>query len=150
MIASNQSDLGYGVLKVVLMGAWGSGSFENDDAADWVYQFDDSGVAAVETTLREVCELTDDDYLEAPEASEAVAAAEIVAAMRDGDLSQLSDDARKALAKHQATWDTLSVSGSARLAIERILQQSELKELWEEGDDSKWVTAMARLQSRLR
>ncbi|MGB5214845.1 MAG: DUF4259 domain-containing protein [Anderseniella sp.] len=150
MIASNQSVLGYVVLKVVLMGAWGSGSFENDDAADWVYQFDDSGVAAVETTLRKVYELTDDDYLEAPEASEAVAAAEIVAAMRDSDLSQLSDDARKALAKHQATWDNSSVSDSARLAIERILQQSELKELWEEGDDSKWVAAMARLQSRLR
>lgn len=132
------------------MGAWGSGSFENDDAADWVSQFDDSGVAAVETTLREVCELTDDDYLEAPEASEAVAAAEIVAAMRDGDLSQLSDDARKAFAKHQATRDNSSVSNSARTAIERILQQSELKELWEEGDGRSWVTAMARLQSRLR
>ena len=57
------------------MGAWGSGPFENDDACDWLDELADSGVAA----LREALALADAaDYLEAPDGSVVVAAAEVV------------------------------------------------------------------------
>ena len=33
------------------MGAWGTGSFENDDAMDWVYELEESGVSFLKETL---------------------------------------------------------------------------------------------------
>lgn len=78
------------------MGARGCGSFENDDAADWVYELESGGVAAVASALEQVSSVAEDEYLEAHEASAAMAAAEIVAAGRDGDLSKLSETAREA------------------------------------------------------
>ena len=83
------------------MGAWGCGSFENDDAVDWVYEFESSGVAAVASALEHVSSIAEDEYLEAPEASAAIAAAEIVAAAQDGDLSKLSETAREAFDRHR-------------------------------------------------
>jgi Domain of unknown function (DUF4259) len=133
------------------MGAWGMGSFENDDAADWVYEFEGSGASAVASALEQVSALAPDEYLEAPEASVALAAAEIIAAVRDGDLSNLSESAREALTKHKTSFAGSALSDSARTAVERILAQSELRELWEEGEGGGgWLEAMAKLLARLR
>jgi Domain of unknown function (DUF4259) len=65
------------------MGAWGHGSFENDDAADWVHEFELQGASAVVPAQESVSKIPEDEYLEAPEASVAIAAAEIVAAARE-------------------------------------------------------------------
>src|SRR5215468_1909995 len=69
------------------MGAWGHGSFENDDAADWVHEFELQGASAVVSALEYISRFPEEEYLEAPGASVAIAAAEIVAAARDSDLS---------------------------------------------------------------
>ena len=133
------------------MGAWGHGSFENDDATGWVYEFDRSGVAAVTLALEHISKLGDGEYLEAPEASAAIAAAEIVAALRDGDQSKLPDDARSALAKHQRSLSGSPILALAPRAVERILRQSELKELCDEGEEGEaWLKGMDALSSRLR
>jgi hypothetical protein len=135
------------------MGAWGHGSFENDDAADWVSDFEANGVSAVVSVLEHVTQLGEDEYLEAPEASMAVAAAEMVAAARDGDLSALpSDNERKALSRHQAALRDPQLVALARQAVERVLQQSELKDLWSESGtpDPSWLNVMGTLSSRLR
>lgn len=63
------------------MGAWGSGSFDNDDALDWVNDLEGSkGTAVIEFALQAV--LDESDYLEAPECSAALCAAEVVAALK--------------------------------------------------------------------
>ena len=36
------------------MGAWGAGSFENDDAMDWVYELEEEGLEAVTAALKAV------------------------------------------------------------------------------------------------
>src|SRR2546430_16610875 len=59
-------------------GAWGDGNFENDDALDWVADCVKSATpvpvsAAIDGAVRS-------KYIEAPEGSAAVAAAEVVAA----------------------------------------------------------------------
>jgi len=61
------------------MGAWGSGSFENDDAADWLAQL----VTIAPYDLTKIFGQAADDatYFEAPAASIVVAAAEVVAAL---------------------------------------------------------------------
>lgn len=136
------------------MGAWGCGSFENDDAAAWVHEFKNGGVTAVASALERVCGIADGEYLEAPEASAAIAAAEIVAAARDGDPSTLSQTAREAFARHRDPLIASHLSESARRAVERIRRRSELKDLWEEGDQSAkgndWCGEVDRLLRRLR
>jgi hypothetical protein len=134
-----------------IMGAWGCGSFENDDAADWVYELESSGVAAVALALVHVSSIAEDEYLEAPEASAAIAAAEIVAAARDGDLSKLSETAREAFVRHRESLVASHLSEPARRALERIRRQSELKELWEESEEGEiWSRQVDSLSRRLR
>lgn len=61
------------------MGAWGTGVFENDAAGAFaVAVAGGGGVAALEAALDRVL-AAGDVYLEAPQAEEAIAAAEIVA-----------------------------------------------------------------------
>jgi Domain of unknown function (DUF4259) len=122
-----------------------------EDASDGVCEFERDGVAAVESALRQVAGLGDDDYLEAPEASQAIAAAKIVAAARDGDLSRLSAPARDAFPGRQQAVAGASLSELAVQAVERVLRQSELKDLWEEADDGEaWSQDVAARLARLR
>ena len=133
------------------MGAWGANSFENDDAADWVFEFSSVGVEAVVSALDRVCKLAPDEYLEAPDALVAIAAAEIVAAAKDGDRSNLSESAREAFDRHQLSLAELPLLDQARRAVERVLAQSELRALWEEGEGGEvWLDAMAEMLARLQ
>ena len=61
------------------MGTWGIGSFDNDDAADFMIDVLDSGDLSL---VREVLDnvLTSTEYVEAPDAALAIVGAEIVAA----------------------------------------------------------------------
>jgi hypothetical protein len=133
------------------MGAWGHGSFENDDAMDWLQEFEDDPVGAVETAFEAVTALSDGDYLEAPDASVALAAAEIVAAARDGDTSGLPDNVGTMLTPHQSELTEDELLDSARRAVTRVLKDSELKELWQDSPDRKaWQDGVRNLLSRLR
>lgn len=63
------------------MGAWGMGAFENDDASDWLAALDGAVPQRLRLTFERVTAIEPELYLEAPAASEAVAAAEVVTAM---------------------------------------------------------------------
>jgi hypothetical protein len=132
------------------MGAWGHGSFENDSALDWVKNaFKPGGAAAVEAALRYAVESAEDAYLDVDEASAVVAAAEFVAAARDGDLSKLGT-ARNDFATHRQSLTSPHLLPLANRALERVLRKSELQELWAEGQDKSWFNAMTNLLARLR
>jgi hypothetical protein len=75
------------------MGAWGTGSFENDDALDFLAELERKGQAAIERALDKVTTLGAAEYLEAPEASAAIAASEVIVALRDRDISRIPEDA---------------------------------------------------------
>lgn len=129
------------------MGAWGAGSFENDDALDWLAELagrDDWSV--VERALQEVVEAT--DYLEAPLCSSAVAAAEVVAAGIGTPTSNLPDEISEFI--QVAPRPDLELVKTAMLVIDRILNDSELLELWQESDKfESWVQAARDLKRRL-
>jgi Domain of unknown function (DUF4259) len=135
------------------MGAWGTGSFENDDAAGFVVRLEDEGKAAIHVALENVIGRSGGDYLEAPEASSAVAASEVVAAARDGDVSRLPETAQDWLARHADGLATPSLLALAHGAVQRVFTQSELKDLWEEGDADaqaeEWATGIRQLIARL-
>ncbi len=131
------------------MGAWGTGTFDNDDAADWAYELDE---ATDLLPAREALAATmdSDGYLEIPEGALAVAAATVVAASFDGDLRGIPDDVGAWIDDHP---DAAS-RGDARLALDaldRVMSEdSELRALW--GDSPAgpaWVDTIERLRRRL-
>ena len=61
------------------MGAWGTGSFENDDAANWIAEL---GTIVPDHLAQILVQAADyPSYLEAPASRIAVAAAEVIAAL---------------------------------------------------------------------
>ena len=65
------------------MGAWGINTFENDDAADWFAEYCDEPNEELLFDAFSTVNGIGDDYLEAPESSVALAAAEVVAALKE-------------------------------------------------------------------
>lgn len=133
------------------MGAWGTGSFDNDDAGDFLADVTDSGDLAL---IREVLDnvLTSTEYVEAPDACQAIVAAEIVAASlgRATLAAQQQQDLSRWLVNIRPKIDADLVA-QAREALTMILaENSELRELWEETDDfAEWRALVNELGQQL-
>ena len=133
------------------MGTWGIGSFENDDAADFMIDLLDSGDLSL---IREVLDnvLTSTEYVEAPDATLAIVAAEIVAAARGRPTlaAQQEEGLADWLARVRPSTDA-SLLAQARDALTRILaENSELHELWEEADNAHdWRAIVVELGQHL-
>jgi len=134
------------------MEAWSHESFGNDDACDWASELEEEDdLSLVEETLDVVLEAGDDD-LEAPDASEAIAAAEVVARLlgrfgvRDGDTEGVD-----AWVEDTALRPSPELVEKALRALDRILTEpSELLELWRESDDgAAWEGAVRDLKARV-
>ena len=131
------------------MGAWAEGSFDNDDAGDWMGDLENAeDISVLEEAFSAVNELGTDDYLEAPECSIAIAAAEVVAAMRKHPAAKLPAQVVKYVARVGSPSPALVTAALA--ALERIRRKSELQELWDENKNSElWHQAVADLETRL-
>ncbi len=131
------------------MGASGRGSFENDDAMDFVAELQGADVALLVDVVGEVADLSDVEYLQADTANRAVAAVEVVAACLDGNVTSLPDAAR--------TWVTGTthaipnhLARKAGRALERVLRDSELNDLWKDSPDyAAWMAGIEGTRARL-
>lgn len=132
------------------MGSWGNGSFENDEALDWVWLLDDDEAGNVpRDTLRVVADMRDDEEPEAPECERALAAAEVVAAARGRPAPVLPPEVTAWLDLHRERV-TPELEAIALRAVARIRDRSELRELWQEGSEfHAWFGMIAILESRL-
>jgi hypothetical protein len=134
------------------MGAWGTAAFENDDASDWVYELEKHGIAAVEAALADALRATD---LELPIAADGIAAGEVVAAAIGRPAPDLPDDVLDlvgGLATGPAPSVTTDHVRRAHTVAERVLESSELAELWGEADEvdaAAWRAAVEDLIVRL-
>lgn len=131
-----------------LAGAWGPGSFENDDALDWAQQFEAKpGMRALVATLEAA---TGAGYLEAPEGSAAIAAAEVLAAVAGKPSPTLPADLA-AWAGKQPKESGLQRLPLARKAVARVARgdDSELRALWQESNGAAWRASIAELEARL-
>lgn len=133
-------------------GAWDTGPFANDDALDWVWELSESNdLSVIENTLNSAANST--DYLEAPTASMAIAAAEVVAALRGNPRPQLPEEVTAWVQTHSVAVedDLLKV---ARQAIENTKKKdaSELAQLWMESEDlmDAWLKDLDDLLKRLQ
>jgi len=123
------------------------GSLENDDAADWVAGLDE--IAPADLTQILVHAADDPAYLEAPAASVAVAAGEVVAALHGSAAAGAPAKIGEWAKKHpQALIPELKEA--AIRALDRVRKNSELKDLWMEADGlNDWIAAVRELQTRL-
>jgi Domain of unknown function (DUF4259) len=130
------------------MGAWGVGTFENDDAGDWVYQLEEThDLDFVRGTLEAAAD--PDGYLDAPTCSMALAAAEVVAALAGRPAPDLPEEVRTWVKAHRlaAPPDLLALSVRA---VDQAAAGSELQELWAESEESAaWIDRLQELRSRL-
>jgi len=132
------------------MGAWDATSFGNDTANDWAYGLDDcDDLSLIESTLQNIID-AGDDYIDASDAEEAIAAAEVVAWLlgRPSTLNAYNEKVSEWVTKH-ALKPSAQLVQKALQAMNRIqAEPSELLELWEDGEE--WKVAMQELTQRLQ
>lgn len=129
-------------------GAWGEGSFENDAALDWVAEC--TSAISISPVLHALEAALKDEYIEAPQGSAAIAAAEIVAASIGKPSDKIPGELQSWL-RHIPSEQLKRLAPSARKALARIQdpKASELKHLWSEGKPNRWASVVSELESRL-
>jgi hypothetical protein len=130
------------------MGAWSHQPFGNDTACDWAYSLlDSSDLAVIESALDKALAVGG-EYLEAPDAEEAIAAIEVLAKLRGKGTQNDSytEEIDGWVEKVGITPSPLLLK-KAKTVIERILaRDSELLELWKEAEDSnEWQQSIGKL-----
>ena len=150
------------------MGTDGPGSFQNDWALDWAADLCESeDTQPVRTALQQVVEhggtkrsapsimerlrglKHHTDWLTAGVASRAIAAAETVATWRGHPPARVPDGVADWIQQHTSAFlpDLVSL---ARQAVAIVKTNSELKDLWEEGDATEWRECVEDLGRRLQ
>lgn len=134
------------------MGTWSVDSFGNDTACDWSYSLENhNDLSFVEESLKKV--LNAESTLEASEAEEALAAAEVVARLQGhwGERNSYTETVDKWVESLRLK-PTKPLIQKAHQAIDRILsEKSELLELWHEsGEFEEWKASVMNLKSRIR
>jgi len=89
------------------------------------------------------------DWLNADVSSGALAAAEIIAAWLGHPAAKLPDGITEWLEQHSSSLQP-DVVPLARQAVSIVKSNSELKDLWEEGDASEWHEVIQNLEQRLQ
>ena len=135
------------------MGAWDHTPFGNDDACDWAGDLRSyEGLAFIAETLERVVKMGE-DYLEAPESCEAIAAAEAVARLqgRLGLCNSYTESVDEWVDAHPIPV-TPELAQKAQLALDRVLTRpSELLDLWEESEGfNAWKDTIAELRARIQ
>jgi len=130
------------------MGAWSHEPFGNDDANDWAYELEGTeDLSHIEAALDVV--LDTDDYLEAPEASCAVAAVEVLAKLLGkGTQSDAYTEKVDEWIKTVRAKPSRALLDKARRALDRIRgKDSELRDLWHEDDATQWEASLQALHA---
>jgi hypothetical protein len=130
------------------MGAWSHEPFGNDTACDWSYDLlEKKNLSPVEQAIDAVLE--EADYLDADASSEALAAIEVLAKLlgRGTQTDSYTEDI-DAWVSSAGVKPAAVLLQKAQQAIDKILgPESELKELWDEGEDGElWRASMLHLR----
>ncbi len=133
------------------MSAWGVSAFDNDDANDWAYGLEGTDDLLLVISALGVVEAAS-DYLEAPDAANALAACEVLARLKGnaGYRNPYTEKVDEWVASHPIK-PTPELIAQASSVIDRILgTQSELRELWEQSDNNaEWQASVEDLRNRM-
>ena len=116
-------------------GGWETGSFDNDDALDWIYELSESdNLSVVESALQNAVDAS--GYLQAPTGSAAIAAAEVVAALRGKPRSELPTEVTDWVRTHRfAVGSDLVETARSAISAVKNPESSELAQLWSESKE---------------
>jgi hypothetical protein len=130
-------------------GSWGVGSFENDGALDWINEliFLDSISALSETLERPLGQ----SYIDLDTCSYAIAAAEVVSSIGNGNLATLPEEIKDWLKQKERKLDE-GIKNKALKAIDTCsdVSKSELAQLWYESSYEDWKSSINELRNRLQ
>ena len=137
------------------MGAWGVGIFQDDSSLDWIEDaYASGGPEAVRSALEDAANASAGDYVEYDEGAAARAEAEVVAAAFGAPPELEAGDTMDTLMEHSETVaEDDDLIPLALRSIRRVAaENSELHELWTEGEDkaTEWTAAIEGLETRLR
>jgi hypothetical protein len=133
------------------MGAWGSGPFENDAAADLLGSLEGQGAAEWADGLRQTLATAAEShgYLDYDDGGAAVAAAAIVASAR-GPVEGLADEELPDIPRRSLLW-TEELRDLGARALDRVVgEDSEWQALWAEGTgDDEAFASVRQIRSAL-
>jgi hypothetical protein len=134
------------------MGAWSHEPFGNDTASDWAYGLEEAkDLSYIESALDKALECGS-EYLEAPEAEEALAAIEVIAKLLGkGTQSDEYTEDVDAWVSSIKLKPQPALLKKAQQVIDRILaDESELLELWQESESSEaWRASLMQLRAAI-
>jgi len=127
------------------MGSWGVSAFDNDNASDWVWTLEEANDTTVLTdTLQAV--VSQGEIVDGWE--EALAAAEVVAALLGRPLPNLDDEVREFVERIGKNTNPNLVT-LAVAAATKVLNTPSIKQGWKSGEVMNWQNAVADLLKRL-
>ena len=133
----------------VYAGTWGVGSFENDMASDWAYSLEKTNNPKLLLSTLNAVLLK--GYIYSYFCSEAIAAADVVASLRDDKVENLPDEIVRWVKKNKKSYQP----EMSKLALKAISQckdtkRSELAQLWDEPESKEWLNQLSELEARLK
>jgi hypothetical protein len=129
------------------MGGWGTGSFENEDAQNFLKKLAELEIEDLRKILVRAAD--QDDYLGAEESSGVVVAAEIVATAKGAPPQPVPGQITEWVSKIEGA-PSAEMNELARRAVDRVRTNSELKDLWLEAEGlNEWSAALRDLKERL-
>jgi hypothetical protein len=129
------------------MPGWGTGSFENEDAQNFLGRLSSVGIDDLRSILARAAD--NDDYLEASDSGVAVAAAEVVATAKGKPPQTVPREIAEWVCKIEGA-PSSEMLELTRRAVERVRTNSELKDLWLQAEGlNEWSAALRDLENRL-
>lgn len=130
------------------MGTWGIDIFDNDAAMDWLYSFRNHPTKEeLNSTLENI--INNNTYIELDDGAAALAAAEIIAAIKGKKSNSYPED----LKIFSDLPVTEALTNNAIKAIDIICEseESELRQLWKETEYfDNWMGTIIELKNRLQ
>lgn len=133
------------------MGAWNYKIFGNDTACDWAFDLEECvDLSFIDSTIRKL--IDNNDYIEAPDAEEALAAIDTITRLR-GHFSQkdsYTESIDQWVLKFRLDIPKELIEISKTVISKVLSDKSELYELWSESADfSEWNKEILDLLTRL-
>lgn len=127
--------------------------FYGDHAEDFTYTLADSpSVELLRKVLTRIADTEIEKYIEAPDASEALIAAEVVAYLKGNPSHEITNSFQNAVRSFKVYKEELNELCVLSIkAVKRIMaESSELKELWKQSEEyNEWENAANDLLKRL-
>jgi hypothetical protein len=132
------------------MGAWGVLAFDNDSANDWAYGLEDvDDLSLIESAFEEA--EAAGGFLDTDLATNALAACEVLARLRGkpGYTNAYTEKVDKWVAQHKLVPSPQLLTRASGVIDLVLGEDSELRELWEEGDGTEWRKSVEDLRQRV-